>query len=1047
MEKNRELMNEWGFTASIREIASVEKGGRPLDAKRGINLVEATATREEKESILMSVVDNIPESLVVIDRNYKLVSANKSFLENLLHFKGILIRPGEDIFKLQSATQHFDKWLCNFKKALSGEQFKIEASFVQNEKEYHREAHFGPVRHQGEIIGATFYLKDVTHAMLNVERQASIINSLNDHIALLDENGVILAVNDAWKRFADENGMIYENYGIGANYLTLCKDVCGQDESDGQAMAKGIADVLERRQQVFSMEYNCHSPNKKRWFNAVVTPLSKEYNKGVVVAHLNITPHKEAEIQIEFDRKNRDALINSTEDLMWSIDKDMKLITANQSFSKIIKYLTGWEPEAGMFLLNPNAFEESEIENWRKRYTRVLSGEMYSEEIFREHPVRMWFEMSYYPILEKGKVIGAACYAKNITARKLVEESLRLSNERYEWATKATNDAIWDWDLLTDAAYWSEGYEKLFGYVRDQQNCNSGAWISHIHPEDKERVFESIKKEIESDAPNYWQSEYRYIKADSTVAYVFDRGYIVCDETGKPFRMVGAMQDITARKMAEDALLEKTFHLNERIKELNCLYRSTVILNDSNLHTDEILQACVNIIPSGYQDPTLICARISLFDKEFRTANFKETAWKQEAGISIKGKSAGTIEVFLTGNAQSDPCVPFLNEELSLINSLAGNLAGSVERKMAEESLQKSEANIRTILEQTNQCYILLDLNFNMLTFNSMANHWAKLAFGCELKEGGCLVSMVSDEKKASTYLLFEMVLGGNIVENESSYSMMDGSVQWFHTRNIPVRNEKGEVIGLCIMAKDFTKRNKYELEREKMIAEIIQRNKDLEQFAYIISHNLRAPVANIIGFTDFLINEDLDKLEMDEVLDGLKVSIKNLDNIIKDLNNILQTKQALAENKEKVNFSDLVNGIQISISQLILKEKATILFDFTEVNEIISLKSYLHSIFYNLISNSIKYKQPGKPLVISITSKKCEQGIELIFKDNGLGIDLERKGNQLFGLYKRFHPQVAEGKGMGLFMVRSQVESLGGMISVSSEVGMGTEFKIVFQM
>ena len=106
-----------------------------------------------------------------------------------------------------------------------------------------------------------------------------------------------------------------------------------------------------------------------------------------------------------------------------------------------------------------------------------------------------------------------------------------------------------------------------------------------------------------------------------------------------------------------------------------------------------------------------------------------------------------------------------------------------------------------------------------------------------------------------------------------------------------------------------------------------------------------------------------------------------------------------------------------------------------------------MRSIFYNLISNSIKFRKPELSPVIEIKSRRHKDMIELTFRDNGIGIDLEKKNNQIFGLYKRFHPEYAEGKGMGLFMVKTQVETLGGRISIQSKVGEGTEFKMEFEL
>jgi signal transduction histidine kinase len=127
----------------------------------------------------------------------------------------------------------------------------------------------------------------------------------------------------------------------------------------------------------------------------------------------------------------------------------------------------------------------------------------------------------------------------------------------------------------------------------------------------------------------------------------------------------------------------------------------------------------------------------------------------------------------------------------------------------------------------------------------------------------------------------------------------------------------------------------------------------------------------------------------------------------------------------------------------MIVKNHVNIITSFDPARRISTIRSYLQSIFYNLISNSIKYKRPDTNPEIRITSSLTDNGVRLVFSDNGMGIDLGTQGTKVFGLYKRFHPNTAEGKGMGLFMVKTQVETLGGEISIKSEVNKGTEFTI----
>jgi signal transduction histidine kinase len=161
------------------------------------------------------------------------------------------------------------------------------------------------------------------------------------------------------------------------------------------------------------------------------------------------------------------------------------------------------------------------------------------------------------------------------------------------------------------------------------------------------------------------------------------------------------------------------------------------------------------------------------------------------------------------------------------------------------------------------------------------------------------------------------------------------------------------------------------------------------------------------------------------------------------DLNHVLQVRSNINEQSETVSFQRLVEDIVLSMNNLIQKENVTINADFGTAGHMLTVKSYMYSIFYNLISNSIKYKRPGFNPVIAIQGRKKGGKLEITFKDNGKGI-AEKNFKNLFGLYQRFDTGI-EGKGMGLFMVKMQVENLGGKVSVQSEPGKGSTFKLEF--
>lgn len=240
--------------------------------------------------------------------------------------------------------------------------------------------------------------------------------------------------------------------------------------------------------------------------------------------------------------------------------------------------------------------------------------------------------------------------------------------------------------------------------------------------------------------------------------------------------------------------------------------------------------------------------------------------------------------------------------------------------------------------------------------------------------------------------------------------------------------------------------KKKAEAQRTKMTNDLIQRNKDLEQFAYIVSHNLRGSVANILGLFNLWDPEKRNKNEQKYIYEGIRFSVKKLDDVITDLNYILQVKREINEKREKVVFATMIKDIKVGIYTLIKKEQAKIKYSFEDAPSILTIKSYLQSILYNLIVNSIKYRKPDEAPMIEISSRIEKEAVVLHYKDNGIGIDLEKNGDKIFGLYKRF-TETQEGKSMGLFMVKTQVEALSGEIKVSSAPGHGTEFTITLPL
>ena len=267
----------------------------------------------------------------------------------------------------------------------------------------------------------------------------------------------------------------------------------------------------------------------------------------------------------------------------------------------------------------------------------------------------------------------------------------------------------------------------------------------------------------------------------------------------------------------------------------------------------------------------------------------------------------------------------------------------------------------------------------------------------------------------------------------------------WVRFSMIPIFNNEGIISHWISIQTDITDEKKLETEKEHLIRELTQNNKDLKQFSYITSHNLRAPLSNLIGLLNLIEDIPVDNPELQEIIAGFTKSTHLLNETINDLVKVIIIKDNPSMQKEEVSLKEVFENVFSQLSFQIELHKPIIKLKFDRVPLLNTNKAYIESILLNLLTNSIKYKSENRKLKISIMAEQIDHQAILTFKDNGIGIDLERNRDKVFGLYQRFH-NYPDSKGLGLYLVKSQVETMGGTISIDSEVNKGTTFTITFK-
>ncbi len=635
----------------------------------------------------------------------------------------------------------------------------------------------------------------------SVSFNASVLDSLSEQIAVLDSQGTLILVNAAWRRFTEESKEISLSSSlIGRTYLEVCASIPNYPIGDDFGVANaGILSVMKGIFPDFNMEYPCHSRTKERWFALHVVPMYGSEN-GVVLIHRNITKRKLLEKQKLFEQREKVALINGTEDLIWSVGKDYRLIAANDSFVQRTRKYLEITIVSGDSVLNPRIFSSEEISFWSSLYTKALSGNSQKQEFYlqeTENSKGYWLDITLNPIWNENEITGVACFAKNITSRKIAEQELKKSQDEF-------------------------------------------------------------------------------IKSNALSSSVF-----------------------------------------------NSLSSHMAVINS---------------------DGVIIAVN---------------AAWKKFA------LENGTTEDFI-GINYIDVC---------------GSISDNSDAKAANQG-------------------ILSVMNGSLEEFN--------MEYPCHSPK----------------------------------------EERWFLMHVTPISGiEKGAVIAHRNITERKLLERQRELEhkeKEHLILELTKNNNDLLQFSFIISHNLRAPLSNLLGLLSLIEDLKIEDEYLKQIINGFNQSTNALYKTMNDLQKIIVIRSQPSINQEEINLSEIIEDVLSQINDLVIETQPIIEINFVRTLSLHFNRTYMESILMNLFTNSIKFRAPDRTLIISLYAKSSADNFLLTFTDNGIGVDVNRHKERLFGLYQKFHSH-PEGKGFGLFLIKSQIESLGGKIKMESTVNVGTKFIIEF--
>tara|TARA_R110002050_G_scaffold130204_14_gene251838 strand:- start:202 stop:2340 length:2139 start_codon:yes stop_codon:yes gene_type:complete len=634
-----------------------------------------------------------------------------------------------------------------------------------------------------------------------------------------------------------------------------------------------------------------------------------------------------------------------------------------------------------------------------------------------------WLKWKVLPLkIDENVFGGLVIFLEDITTH---QKEIELHNK----TGSVARTGGWEVNLQTNTVYWTKTTREIHEVDEDfEPDLAQGInfYKEGIH---REKITKLVGSAIEEGTP--WDIELVIITAKGNEVWVRAIGEVEMLDN-KVIRIIGTFQDIDVRKKLELAHEE----ISERLKIAT--QTAQIGIWEYDIENNQLIWDDNMYLLYGIQE------------NEF-TGVYE--AW--QAGVHPYDMERGSLEIqqAISGEKEFDTefRVMWPNGEIKHLKAFAKTIKDSkgktvkligtnwdiTELRSTELQLEKSKDSFTETFNNAAIGMALVSLKGNWIKVNSSLckslgyteKEFFKLTFqdithpediNADLK----LLSEVIEGKRES-YQLEKRYIHKN---SQLVYAILTVTV---------VREINGDISHFVSQVLDITERIEGEKKLETLVEVTKNQNESLMNFAHIVSHNLRSHSTNMTMLAKFLLQEE-DEEELKNINRMISDAAESLSETILHLNDVVQVKTGTLENLQSSSVLNTIEHIKKSIGGLLEEQDAIVKINIEKSHFVNAIPSYLESIFLNILTNAIKYSSPDRIPVIEIKSKIQKETVLITFKDNGQGIDLNRHGDKIFGMYKTFHKH-KDAKGIGLFITKNQIEAMGGSIKIESAVDQGT--------
>ena len=637
------------------------------------------------------------------------------------------------------------------------------------------------------------------------------------------------------------------------------------------------------------------------------------------------------------------------------------------------------------------------------------------------------------------------------------EDTLKKNNERFIYASEATSDALWDWNITTNEIFVGESYSLLFGY-QFENNILPGQFCEGlVHPDDKQQYEDSIDLAIEN-GNTKWAHEYRYLKACGNYAYVSDKAIIIRNEMGEAFRMIGAMQDITQEKLLKDELLQS----EERFKGA---------FNHSSFG-----MAIVNYEDKWIEVNDRMCEILGYTREEFKQRTFIDITHKDdlEADLAFKKQMQnGEIPSFNMEKRyiHKNNSIVWVHLSVSAVKNSFGEIQHYVaqiidiseRKKMEEENRllieEKNRNKALQLIEAKNWYRLLADNTIDLVCLHNLdatfkyVSPSVKILLGYDPEE--MIGKYPEDYVHPEDLEKFKKRIGSIIKDKERFSEQVrlrnsKGEYSWFES-NASLVFENDIPVSFQSSTRDITQRKKAEKIIEDTLLQERQLNELRTNLVSTISHEFRTPMTTIRTSAE-LITMYLQNCQFNEapqIEKRVKTITEEIDRIVELMDAVLTISK---DDAGKTSFNPIVCNLNEICSEVIetsfnnQKDNRKVEVFFEAMNVAIFADSNLIKYtLFNVLSNAFKYSEGCGNVKLNLSIVNDYVQIDVI--DNGIGIPKEDQSKLFNTFYRASNSNGIQGTGLGLYIIRMFTKKNSGRVYLESELGKGTKVTLLFPL